>query len=344
MTIDNKNVAPKERMVDKRWDAQFAEWFKEAERISLDTLLRVDNPEYNFQELRPQLKTFIDTLGELSENFDFWESLPVRKRQDITNTLKRLFSSIDEILGFDAKQNSAWQQRANVISNFLSYYTDIHSLLIEKLQAYLGMVAYSQDLTSNFSQQAKEQLDEISAAKSRIYEMQKSIEDVASIVSDTTSTATSNFFENTSTTHNRAAHNWLFGVIFSMGGFVVVTFIIIRDIALTTPTYDTAYISTLSIKAAVIAALFLAVRFTTKNYNANKHIAVINKHRANVLSTIEAFRQAAYSEATKDAILAGGVAAAFGQSESGYISTKEGAGSSDGDVKEILSLFKSSKP
>jgi hypothetical protein len=42
------------------------------------------------------------------------------------------------------------------------------------------------------------------------------------------------------------------------------------------------------------------------------------------------------SESSKDSILLAAVAAAFAQQETGFITTKEGAGSDDGDIMNIV--------
>lgn len=334
-----------ERQTDNRWGEKFQNWFNVVSSLDVDGLLRASNPEYNFQEIRPQINVLMSSFDELSKNYDFWEPLPDQRKQNIQNCIAQLIDSIDRIGLFDAKQNNAWQDRANLVNRFASNYDEIYTLLIEKLQAYLGMRAYSNDLTSNFSKQAKEQLDEIGAVRSKIYDIQKSIEDASTVATSTATNATAHFFHDEAEKHEASARRWLWGtwVFTVILGIIVSAFVwdTVGNISSSASSTDSIHPAELSLKIVITATILIALRFGTKNYNANKHLAVINRHRANVLSTIEAYRQSANNDDTKDIILKTGVITAFNTSETGYISTKEGAGSSDGNTTDLLNIFRS---
>ena len=332
----------KEQMTDDRWEARYKNWFDAIKELDIEKLLRGDAPEYNFKEIEPQVRAVISSLNELSQNYDFWSFLPERNKDNISTKISQTLAIFDEMKMFNPQQDSAWSQRNNLVQRFNGEYRELYEYLIEKLQAYLGNRAYSRELDAGFGKQAKQELDEIRTIKADIDKVRQSVKDAASIASDTASTATSQFFDSEAIAHERQAHKWFWGVIASLAIVSVVTLLftisIAQDLTGESREINATYVTA---KIAVAAISLLALRFTTKNYNANKHLAVINKHRANVLKSVEAHRTTAVDSATKDAVLAAGVAAAFGQTETGFISTKEGAG---GDSVDPVSYLKDIVP
>ena len=47
---------------DSRWDAQYKNWFSTAQEIDIEKLLRADAPEYNFNEILPELLALFISL------------------------------------------------------------------------------------------------------------------------------------------------------------------------------------------------------------------------------------------------------------------------------------------
>lgn len=323
--------------IDGRWEGNYKDWFLRAQETNIDKLLRADAPEYNFNEILPQVKSVIGSLDELSQNYDFWSYLPEYHRNNIATKVSQVLAIFDEIQAFNPEQDSAWSQRNNLVQRFNSEYREFYDYLVEKLHAYLGNRAYSKELDTDFGKKAKKELDEIRTIKADIDEVRQSVKDAASIASDTASTATAQFFDDEAETHRRVARKWFWGVMASFLVVGIITLIftlsIVKDLNGDDGNINVSY---LTIKVVIIAVSLLALRFTTKNYNANKHLAVVNKHRANVLKSVEAHRTTAVDIATKDAILAAGVAAAFAQAETGFISTKEGAGTDSIDPVSYL--------
>lgn len=328
--------------VDKRWEANYQEWFSRLTEINVDSLLRADAPEYNFNEISPQVTSVISSLKELSYNYDFWSILPEKHRNDITQKITQILSIFDEIKSFNPQQDNAWSQRTGLVQRFNNEYRELYDNLIDKLHAYLGNKAYSKELDTDFGRQAKKELDQIRSIKTEIDEVHQSVKDAASIASDTASTATSQFFDVEAKSHDSAARKWFWGVAASIAVVGVISLIfslsLLKDITNEVQEINSTY---LTIKIVILGISLLVLRFTTRNYNANMHLAVVNKHRSNVLKSIEAHRTTAVENATKDAVLSAGVATAFSQSETGYISTKEGAGSDTSDpagyLRDIIS-------
>lgn len=88
----------------------------------------------------------------------------------------------------------------------------------------------------------------------------------------------------------------------------------------TPPAYTTqqAFI----IGAAKLAVFSVAVFFVAwcgRNFKAQWHVFITNKHRANALNSIEAFANASKSDANREAILVHGCAAIFSQTNTGFV-------------------------
>lgn len=326
-----------EEVIDSRWENNYQEWFLRAQQIDIVKLLRADAPEYNFNEISPQVRTVLGALKELSQNYDFWSFLPEYHRSNMATKIAQVLAILDEIKDFNPEQDNAWSQRTSLVQRFNSEYRELYDYLIEKLHAYLGNRAYTKELDTDFGKQAKKELNEIRTIKADIDEVRQSVKDAASIASDTASTATAQFFDEDAKGHNTVASRWFWGVVasFIIVGVVTLLFTlsIIKELTGKPDNINATYVT---VKLVIIGVTLLALRFTTKNYNANMHLAVVNKHRANVLKSVEAHRTTAVDGATKDAVLAAGVAAAFSQAETGFISTKEGAGSDTIDPTSYL--------
>ena len=69
----------------------------------------------------------------------------------------------------------------------------------------------------------------------------------------------------------------------------------------------------------LVAIGWFAVRFTSRNYRSNKHLAVINLTKSNILEAGEKFAVSARSDEMKDEITKLVVASAFANSETGLI-------------------------
>ena len=83
------------------------------------------------------------------------------------------------------------------------------------------------------------------------------------------------------------------------------------------------------LKAALLYFTFQFVQFFRKNYGAEKHLEEVYRHRSDVLQSLNAVYNALSDTGEKDKILSAGALFAYERGETGYITTKEGAGSSD---------------
>lgn len=101
------------------------------------------------------------------------------------------------------------------------------------------------------------------------------------------------------------------------------------------------YISFIAVivRILVFIALIQIIRFCYRNYNAAKHLEHQNRHKSDVLNALFAVHQTIKDENAKDELIKTGALIAFQTTESGYITTKEGAGNADAGLYTIISGF-----
>ncbi|MFA5132181.1 MAG: hypothetical protein WC444_02525 [Candidatus Paceibacterota bacterium] len=88
------------------------------------------------------------------------------------------------------------------------------------------------------------------------------------------------------------------------------------------------------LKAVLAFFFFQIVQFFRKNYNAEKHLEETYRHRSDVLQSLHAVYNSIDLKDEKDKLLSAAALFAYERGETGYITTKEGAGS--GDITESL--------
>ncbi len=92
----------------------------------------------------------------------------------------------------------------------------------------------------------------------------------------------------------------------------------------------------LILKVVLLIIVFQITQFLRKNYNAEKHLQEIYNHRGNVLQSLHAVYLALDDKVERDRIISAGALAAYERGETGYISTKEGAGSGESILETLV--------
>jgi hypothetical protein len=308
----------------------------------LGKLLREGSTEFNFLEIRRKVELTQQAVAQLKENYDFWEQLPEVSRNEINSKIDQIAEVFDRMESFDPKQNNAWSERNGVISVFESQYRELYSFLVEKVNAYLGQKAYAKELSSKFGKEAKTELAEIRKYKREIEKIKADVQQAETIAGDVASTAIARNFDKQAEEHQTTARNWMKATIGSGAIVGIITLVFSLNIVLNWENLNQLLDNTavLTVKLVIVGIALIALRFCIKNYSANRHLYVINKHRANVLKAMEAFRTSAIEDAAKDAVLLSAVGAAFGQMETGFITTKEGAGPHNDEIApELISAI-----
>jgi len=287
--------------------------------------------------LKEKINYAVGTVKDLASNYDYWRTLSDSKRQSVLNALDDVINQFVEMETFDPKSANPWDQINNTVTNFNHRYNGFYEIVASPLQAFLGNKAYSKELSGQFGKQAKAGLAEIRRVKAEIEKVQQDVNQAAEAAGEIASVAYTASFASQADEHKISASSWLKGLIAGsiLGLFLALTIIVelvrsIRDDGFSPGTESYVF------KLSILAFIYLGLRFIIKNYSAHQHLYIVNKQRANTLATMEAFRTSALSDNAKDEILLAAVGAAYSQQQSGFITTKEGAGSDDSDILEVV--------
>jgi len=97
-------------------------------------------------------------------------------------------------------------------------------------------------------------------------------------------------------------------------------------------------------KLIILSSLYYALVWCARNYRAQRHNFIVNKHRQNALSTFETFVKAAQDDPeTKNAVLLQATQSIFSAQPSGYI-RDESESESPNKIIEILRTIGSTTP
>lgn len=227
---------------------------------------------------------------------------------------------------------------------------DLHKLSMLP-ELYFNALAYLNDKKKNISQFA----ESVTVLEERIEKVNKNIvhiEKSAKLISGATILSTyAVTFDEESKSHAKGATRWLICLILSIVGFfVLVVIVLFIQIAewpllkeslsddLANSDYFTFFV--ISVKAALVFAYLQIPGFIKRNYFAEKHLQQAYTHRRNVLQSLQAVYNTIQEQSERDNIIKVGASIAFSESESGYITRKEGAG--DDEVSSLVysSIFK----
>ncbi len=91
-----------------------------------------------------------------------------------------------------------------------------------------------------------------------------------------------------------------------------------------------------ALKAALLIFVYQVTQHFRKNYGAEMHLQEVYLHRSNVLQSLHAVYNSIKDENERDKILSAGALIAYERGETGYITTKEGAGNTDGMLESVI--------
>ena len=90
-------------------------------------------------------------------------------------------------------------------------------------------------------------------------------------------------------------------------------------------------------KGFFLSLVYLVLNRSIKNFTAEKHLEVINRHRQNALRTFQAFHSAAgENQEIQDAVLLAATNAIFDANQSGYLSAKMRGSESANPIPQVI--------
>ena len=142
-------------------------------------------------------------------------------------------------------------------------------------------------------------------------------------------------FDEQANKHQRAAFWWLVstvGLSIGFGGVFIWLFNVLR----LGGTEWEGILQNIFTKGFLLSLIYLLLNRSIKNYTAQKHLEVINRHRQNALDTFERFVSSAARQETKEEVLLAATNAIFDANQSGYLSTKMKGSESTNPIPQVI--------
>jgi hypothetical protein len=286
----------------------------------IDKLLRVGG-DFKFDDVKLQIEELKGLTSKLYESQEFWRTFPEPSQLTVVQQLGQVNEAFKRIINFDTTQPNPLEQRNQLASEITSYYNTLYPLVITPLEAHAAQRTAPKDI----QKQARATLKDIQDAQSEIIQIKRAVSEAATVAGVTATEGFAKVFMDDSRAYGRIANWWL--------GGLGVTAIIVGGIGLDLTRYLVAKHLSISqdliVKLLALSLGLYVVRFVTRNFYANKHLQILNRHRANVLSSIEALLKSVDNPDLKDYIMSAGAKTAFESGETGFLSVREGAGSGD---------------
>ena len=145
-------------------------------------------------------------------------------------------------------------------------------------------------------------------------------------------------FEKQANEHKRSARRWLISTVVLSIGFGGV-FIWLFHVLRLGGTEWVGVLQNIFTRGFLLSLIFLLLNRSIKDYNAQKHLEVINRHRQNALDTFERFVSSAARQETKEEVLLAATNAIFDANQSGYLSAKMRGNESASPILQVIKAF-----
>lgn len=274
----------------------------------------------NFELAKPDLDKLFSMLNHLK--LLPIDLIPNDVANNILNQGTPVLQTIEQIRKFTVEQPNPVDNRNSLttsLKNQINEFYKITQIWIPYLAYQKGDVQKNIELLTQSVKLANKTLDE---AKQDIQKKSKEIDEIITVAREASASVgvahfTADFSKESEELETKAS-NWLrataiLGVITFVLAVSSILLINIKDLS------TTQLIQITTTKLLVLAILISATVWCGKIYKANKHLAIINKHRANSLKTFQAFMKAAENDYARDAVLLETTKAIFSLSPTGYL-------------------------
>ena len=142
-------------------------------------------------------------------------------------------------------------------------------------------------------------------------------------------------FDKQAKEHHNAARGWLISTVVLTIGFGFLFYWFFNALKFG-GTEWVGVLQNIFTKGFFLSLVYLVLNRSIKNYTAQKHLEVVNRHRQNALDTFERFVSSAAREETKEEVLIAATNAIFDANQSGYLSTKTRGSESTSPIPQVI--------
>ena len=287
--------------------------------VDINLLERDDLGSMGFQMLRPYFIN-IETLFNTLVNSDL-NDLPPERIATLNNLVTKTGNHYNEIINFKLTAD-AGEIELHQLKQLKSSIPKIYNEILGPIEDAIFHSHIKEQPLKKASEKAQEYVKQISkdaeAANEKISKIEAMLKAAQSAVADVGVSKHSKLFFNEAMTHKTASYFWLIltGVMIAI--FLYATYKFLFKL----PEEELLLGRSIQLGLAKLigfSVLYYAVVLCARNYRANRHNFIVNKHRHNALNTFETFVEASKDDSTKNAVLMKATETIFSPATTGYL-------------------------
>lgn len=279
--------------------------------------------DLSFETGLPIFEQYLKLYGDLRGcNLD---NVPIEVIQELRNQAESAFQKFTQIKDFAPRQHGApFQERDRIIddlqSSFGGQWNVISPVIAFAIRKGTDFEALEKRARENIARQ-EDAIKEFTVQRDKtLAEIQSTLESIQRAAADVGVSQHSLVFKEAAEEYETKSKGWLKATIWlalATALWGVTSFFI-------HPPGDpptTAQIIQFSFaKLIILSALYYALVWAARNYQAHRHNYIVNRHRQNALQTFETFVKAALGDPdTKNAVLLQTTQSIFSSQPSGYV-------------------------
>ena len=278
----------------------------------------IDLSKGNIHQIRDYFRRLLDLFQEI-HNFN-----PQKSREEHKGLLQEIINFCDEVKGqlgpivAYLQSKKAEQLEAQVKATVDDTVTDAEEKLsaeTDRLQKQGDQAEQNEAKRQEDFNQLRDQMQDLLA--------RESVSEYGTI------------FEEQANEHKGAALGWLISIVVLSIGFGGV-FVWLFNVLRLGGTEWVGVLQNIFTKGFLLSLIYLLLNRSIKNYTAQKHLEVINRHRQNALDTFERFVSSAARQETKEEVLLAATNAIFDANQSGYLSAKMRGSESASPIPQVI--------
>lgn len=319
---------------------------REAVEKALQTLLAIPIKEaamrgnlgdINFAVALPAIEKTIGLFGMVQRaGLDYVSHARLVQLKDMVEQAINQFKAID---AFTLNVDNPRAQRDAITDTlqrqYETWFEAVAPIIAFGIRSATDFAALERDLRQKIAQAEVTSKELLQQQESAAAEAQSTLEAIKKAAAQAGVSQEAVHFETEARSHDSSSNFWfrttaaLAVATAAWGAFIV------WGIAAPPPgTWEQTLQSTIG-KLVVVSGLYYGLVWCARNYNAARHNFVVNRHRANALSTFETFVKAASTDDVKQAVLLQATSSVFAAQPSGYTG-KEGEAAQPSNIIEIL--------
>lgn len=338
---------------------------KGTHRGFIDLLMKLDLDEIDLEELkRSNLSgsglSFESVHPDLLGVHEMFREILTSPRGDLVNSahaevqnvrkyLPRFYEIAQKIRDFDINVENPSETHANLLQEISNFCSSVKGRLSQSI-SYLKSKQVEQfksqinatvvDAEKNFSAETNRLKEINEAAEAKEADRQKEFNrlklELENQLAKKSISSYEKIFADQGEKHQKGARIWLITIGALILGFGLIFWWLLRDLG-PAGSQLPVILQNLFTKGFFLSLIYLLLHRFIKNYTAEKHLEIVNRHRQNALATFEAFTEAAgENRETRDAVLLAATEAIFDANQSGYLSVKTGRSDSAGPIQQVV--------